>query len=229
MRSNAGLVRLPRAHVHRFWNARSECFRFLGEYLTLFSNRIKWRNFNCVFTCPTCRRKTTMSRIPWSTCDILPTSWFTLASSCMTTTWRTRTWSRRTSCLWTRTTRHRWTARSRGWCDGSSARTCVWLTLAAPPSITSITVQSSRLVITERPRWSWNWDGLRRATCGLLGEFGEGWNEDNWVLLMRTFSSFSCIMFELYLGVTLFQTHDNREHLAMMEVILGQIPYRMAK
>jgi CDC-like kinase len=36
-------------------------------------------------------------------------------------------------------------------------------------------------------------------------------------------------MFELYLGITLFQTHDNREHLAMMERILGTIPYRMAR
>lgn len=36
-------------------------------------------------------------------------------------------------------------------------------------------------------------------------------------------------MFELYLGITLFQTHDNREHLAMMERILGQIPYRMGR
>ena len=33
-------------------------------------------------------------------------------------------------------------------------------------------------------------------------------------------------MFELYLGMTLFQTHDNLEHLAMMERILGPIPYR---
>ena len=33
-------------------------------------------------------------------------------------------------------------------------------------------------------------------------------------------------MFELYLGFTLFQTHDNREHLAMMEKILGPIPER---
>jgi CDC-like kinase len=33
-----------------------------------------------------------------------------------------------------------------------------------------------------------------------------------------------CIMFELYLGFTLFQTHDNREHLAMMEKILGPFP-----
>ena len=38
--------------------------------------------------------------------------------------------------------------------------------------------------------------------------------------------SVGCILFELYLGVTLFQTHDNREHLAMMERILGPIPYR---
>ena len=36
--------------------------------------------------------------------------------------------------------------------------------------------------------------------------------------------SVGCIMFELYLGFTLFQTHDNREHLAMMEKILGPIP-----
>uniref|UniRef100_A0A182J5A6 Protein kinase domain-containing protein n=1 Tax=Anopheles atroparvus TaxID=41427 RepID=A0A182J5A6_ANOAO len=41
--------------------------------------------------------------------------------------------------------------------------------------------------------------------------------------------SIGCIMFELYLGVTLFPTHDNREHLAMMERILGAIPYRMAR
>jgi len=41
--------------------------------------------------------------------------------------------------------------------------------------------------------------------------------------------SIGCIMFELYTGYTLFQTHDNREHLAMMERILGTIPYRMAK
>uniref|UniRef100_A0A6E8UZ35 Protein kinase domain-containing protein n=1 Tax=Anopheles coluzzii TaxID=1518534 RepID=A0A6E8UZ35_ANOCL len=41
--------------------------------------------------------------------------------------------------------------------------------------------------------------------------------------------SIGCIMFELYQGVTLFPTHDNREHLAMMERILGTIPYRMAR
>ncbi len=38
--------------------------------------------------------------------------------------------------------------------------------------------------------------------------------------------SVGCIMFELYLGFTLFQTHDNREHLAMMEKILGNLPER---
>ncbi|XP_072402008.1 serine/threonine-protein kinase Doa-like [Diabrotica undecimpunctata] len=41
--------------------------------------------------------------------------------------------------------------------------------------------------------------------------------------------SIGCILFELYLGITLFQTHDNREHLAMMQRILGEIPVRMAK
>ncbi|XP_042216678.1 serine/threonine-protein kinase Doa-like isoform X1 [Homarus americanus] len=41
--------------------------------------------------------------------------------------------------------------------------------------------------------------------------------------------SIGCIMFELYLGITLFQTHDNREHLAMMERILGPIPNRMGR
>ncbi|KAL1509507.1 hypothetical protein ABEB36_004225 [Hypothenemus hampei] len=41
--------------------------------------------------------------------------------------------------------------------------------------------------------------------------------------------SIGCILFELYLGITLFQTHDNREHLAMMQRILGEIPQRMAR
>ncbi|XP_071478198.1 dual specificity protein kinase CLK2-like [Diadema antillarum] len=41
--------------------------------------------------------------------------------------------------------------------------------------------------------------------------------------------SIGCIMFELYTGYTLFQTHDNREHLAMMERILGSMPAWMVK
>lgn len=41
--------------------------------------------------------------------------------------------------------------------------------------------------------------------------------------------SVGCIMFELYLGFTLFQTHDNREHLAMMEKILGPFPTGMSR
>ncbi len=39
--------------------------------------------------------------------------------------------------------------------------------------------------------------------------------------------SIGCIIYELALGVTLFQTHDNREHLAMMERILGPLPTKM--
>jgi len=41
--------------------------------------------------------------------------------------------------------------------------------------------------------------------------------------------SCGCIIFELFTGNTLFQTHDNKEHLAMMEHILGPIPSQMIK
>ncbi|XP_051690582.1 dual specificity protein kinase CLK3 isoform X1 [Oryctolagus cuniculus] len=39
--------------------------------------------------------------------------------------------------------------------------------------------------------------------------------------------SIGCILFEYYRGFTLFQTHENREHLVMMEKILGPIPPHM--
>uniref|UniRef100_G1RWU6 dual-specificity kinase n=1 Tax=Nomascus leucogenys TaxID=61853 RepID=G1RWU6_NOMLE len=39
--------------------------------------------------------------------------------------------------------------------------------------------------------------------------------------------SIGCILFEYYRGFTLFQTHENREHLVMMEKILGPIPSHM--
>lgn len=41
--------------------------------------------------------------------------------------------------------------------------------------------------------------------------------------------SIGCIVFEIYTGNTLFQTHDNREHLAMMEATFGPIPADMIK
>jgi dual-specificity kinase len=34
---------------------------------------------------------------------------------------------------------------------------------------------------------------------------------------------------ELYTGVALFQTHDNLEHLAMMEKVMGKMPERLCK
>ncbi|XP_066572935.1 dual specificity protein kinase CLK4b isoform X2 [Amia ocellicauda] len=48
-----------------------------------------------------------------------------------------------------------------------------------------------------------------------------GWNQacDVW--------SLGCILIEYYLGLTLFQTHDSKEHLAMMERVLGPIPTSM--
>lgn len=47
---------------------------------------------------------------------------------------------------------------------------------------------------------------------------GSGWmyGADMW--------SIGCILIELYTGEVLFDTHENREHLALMEKILGPIP-----
>ncbi|SAM08409.1 hypothetical protein [Absidia glauca] len=39
--------------------------------------------------------------------------------------------------------------------------------------------------------------------------------------------SIGCILVEFYTGNALFQTHDNLEHLAMMEVIAGKVPTKM--
>ncbi|KFO65378.1 Dual specificity protein kinase CLK3, partial [Corvus brachyrhynchos] len=39
--------------------------------------------------------------------------------------------------------------------------------------------------------------------------------------------STGCILFEYYRGFTPFQTHENREHLVMMEKILGPLPSHM--
>lgn len=39
--------------------------------------------------------------------------------------------------------------------------------------------------------------------------------------------SLGCILVELYTGVPLFQTHDNLDHLAMMEIIVGRMPERL--
>jgi dual-specificity kinase len=36
-----------------------------------------------------------------------------------------------------------------------------------------------------------------------------------------------CILLELFTGEATFQTHDNLEHLAMMERIFGKLPRAM--
>jgi dual-specificity kinase len=39
--------------------------------------------------------------------------------------------------------------------------------------------------------------------------------------------SIGCILVEFFTGDALFQTHDNLEHLAMMEVVMGKMSTRM--
>merc|ERR1719377_339455 len=48
-----------------------------------------------------------------------------------------------------------------------------------------------------------------------------GWNElsDQW--------SIGCILMELYSGNQLFETHEDLEHLALMERVLGVLPAAM--
>ncbi|ORX40996.1 kinase-like domain-containing protein [Kockovaella imperatae] len=41
--------------------------------------------------------------------------------------------------------------------------------------------------------------------------------------------SIGCILVEFYTGEALFQTHDNLEHLAMMEVVMGKMPARIVE
>lgn len=41
--------------------------------------------------------------------------------------------------------------------------------------------------------------------------------------------SLGCILVEFFTGVALFQTHDNLEHLAMMENVMGKLPERFAR
>jgi len=41
--------------------------------------------------------------------------------------------------------------------------------------------------------------------------------------------SIGCILVEFFTGDALFQTHDNLEHLAMMEVTMGKMPVRMVE
>jgi len=41
--------------------------------------------------------------------------------------------------------------------------------------------------------------------------------------------SLGCILVEFYTGVALFQTHDNLDHLAMMETVMGRMPDRFTR
>ncbi|EGN99103.1 hypothetical protein SERLA73DRAFT_53690, partial [Serpula lacrymans var. lacrymans S7.3] len=41
--------------------------------------------------------------------------------------------------------------------------------------------------------------------------------------------SLGCILVEFYTGVALYQTHDNLEHLAMMEMVMGKMSDRFAR
>jgi dual-specificity kinase len=41
--------------------------------------------------------------------------------------------------------------------------------------------------------------------------------------------SIGCILVEFFTGEALFQTHENLEHLAMMEAVFGSMPESFAR
>ena len=64
---------------------------------------------------------------------------------------------------------------------------------------------------------------LTSSLSSLMSLLGLGWSYP-----CDAFS-LGCILVEFYTGVALFQTHDNLEHLAMMEMVMGRMPERFAR
>ena len=61
------------------------------------------------------------------------------------------------------------------------------------------------------------------TTSNFFITLGLGWSYpcDIW--------SIGCILVEFLTGEALFQTHDNLEHLAMMQAVLGPIPDKLIR
>jgi dual-specificity kinase len=107
-----------------------------------------------------------------------------------------------------------------------SLRTSDLSTLDRRPSRTSITRQSSLHAIIVLPRSSWvSSHRMKDVRLGLLmsPSIGLGWSYP------CDAYSLGCILVEFYTGMALFQTHDNLEHLAMMEMVMGKMPENVAR
>lgn len=74
--------------------------------------------------------------------------------------------------------------------------------------------------------------GIEERACHVFRAFDAG-NDIVQVILGLGWSypcdmwSIGCILVELLTGDALFQTHENLEHLAMMEAVLGRLPEEM--
>jgi hypothetical protein len=69
--------------------------------------------------------------------------------------------------------------------------------------------------IIELLRFCWILDGVSLLIFGLK-------------FFIDTFRSIGCILVELFTGDAIYQTHENREHLAMIEKTIGKIPIPFA-
>ena len=101
----------------------------------------------------------------------------------------------------------------------SSTPKSAWSTLEAQRSMTNITRIWWVHVIIVLLKSFW----VFSLICAVLLTTGCGWSFpcDMW--------SIGCILVEFCTGDALFQTHDNLEHMAMMEPICGKLGTRMMK
>lgn len=77
--------------------------------------------------------------------------------------------------------------------------------------------RAPEIILGEWPLYSENLRVLTHSAAGL-----------GWSFPCDAFS-LGCILVEFYTGMALFQTHDNLEHLAMMEQVMGKMPDRFAR
>lgn len=81
------------------------------------------------------------------------------------------------------------------------------------------------IIVHLRSSWA-SFSGLSSfasSNRGCFHQLGLGWSYECDVF------SLGCILVEFFTGIALFQTHDNLEHLAMMEAVMSKMPERFAR
>lgn len=106
---------------------------------------------------------------------------------------------------------------------------CDWFTEVCPATKRSIRrMRDSRVKLIDFGSATFDWEHHSSVVSTRHYRPPEVILELGWSQPCDVWST-GCIIFELYQGHTLFQTHDNLEHLAMMGRILGDIPNHIVR